>query len=104
MNEEHQERSDSWELPLSPPMKRMRRGLDELEERLAVMEKEMKRLAKQVKQLNQLLGPQPQPGVDDLLNSGEWEVVHTYDFKKRTSYILQHKETGERMAHDVLKQ
>ena len=34
---------------------------------------------------------------------GDWELVNTYDFKHRTSYIYRNKKTGEEKAISVLK-
>lgn len=36
-------------------------------------------------------------------NSDEWELVKTYEFNKRTSYIYRNTVTGEERAWDKLK-
>ncbi len=35
--------------------------------------------------------------------SGEWELVEVYEFNRRISYIFRHCETGDEIAHDILK-
>lgn len=34
----------------------------------------------------------------------EWELVDIYRFKKRTTYIYQHRFTGKKVAHNIMKE